>query len=90
MLKLLIILNLERITKRTEVDDSSNEPVTSTTHDDESAAVSGTAESLASEVKLLGGASVIPNNDDLKVVIFPPDKSLVLNNKIRNFLIKHA
>ncbi|VDK80471.1 unnamed protein product [Litomosoides sigmodontis] len=67
---------IETITKRTDVDDSSNEPVTSTTHDDESAAVSGTAESLASEVKLLGDASVISNNDDLKTVTMNEDRML--------------
>ncbi|VDM93132.1 unnamed protein product [Onchocerca ochengi] len=42
----------KRITGRTEMDDSNSEPVTSTTHDDESATVSGTVEVLASEAKL--------------------------------------
>ncbi|VDP22165.1 unnamed protein product, partial [Onchocerca flexuosa] len=58
----------KRKTERTEMDDSSNEPVTSTTHDDESATVSGTVEVLASEAKLLNNASIVPNNDDLKVM----------------------
>lgn len=51
------------------MDDSSNEPVTSTTHDDESTAVSGTVDTVASEAKLLTDANVVPNNDDLKVIL---------------------
>lgn len=44
--------------------------MTSTTHDDENAAVSGAVDALSSESKLVGGAgaAVTPNNDDLKVI----------------------
>lgn len=67
------------------MDDSSNEPVTSTTHDDESAAVSGAVEALASEIKFLDGANVVPNNDDLKVMSY-----LFFFHMMLDFLVVHT
>lgn len=54
------------VTDTATVDDSSNELVTSTTHDDESGTVSGTVETSAGETEIAGGTSAVPN-DDLKV-----------------------